>query len=90
MIDGLEACFDMGPVPRNPKALFSPQTLWLGTDPVALDAVGFQVIDAGRKESGIPVLAESGRPIDHIELAGKKGVGTSDLNRIKVDKINLS
>ena len=90
MIDGLEACYDMGPAPRNPKALFTPQALWLGTDPVALDAVGFQVIDAERKERGLPVLAESGRPIDHIELAGKKGVGISDLNRIKVDKISLS
>ncbi|MCJ7582801.1 MAG: DUF362 domain-containing protein [Candidatus Aminicenantes bacterium] len=90
MIDGLEACFDMGPAPRNPKALFTPQTLWLGTDPVALDTVGFQVIDAERKERGLPVLAESGRPIDHIELAGKKGIGVSDLNRITVDRISLS
>ncbi len=89
MIDGLEACFDLGPAPRNPKALFTPQTLWLGTDPVALDSVGFQVIDAERQERGLSALAESGRPIDHIELAGKKGIGISDLNRIKLDKITL-
>ena len=75
---------------KHPKALFTPQTLWLGTDPVALDTVGFQVIDAKRKERGLPALAESGRPIDHIELAGKKGIGISDLNRIKLDKITLS
>ncbi|MFC2160024.1 DUF362 domain-containing protein [Acidobacteriota bacterium] len=90
MIDGLEACFDMGPAPRNPKALFTPQTLWLGTDPVALDTVGFQVIDAQRKERGLPGLADSGRPIDHIELAAKKGIGISDLSQIKLEKIGLS
>ncbi len=90
MIDGLEACFDLGPAPRNPKALFTPQTLWLGTDPVALDTVGFQVIDAERQERGLSALADSGRPIDHIELAGKKGIGVSDPNRIKLDKITLS
>ena len=95
LIDGLEGCYDRGPVPDSPRVLFSPKKIWLGTDPVALDAVGFRVIDAKRKEKGLPALKESEgywsgpRPVDHIELAAKKGGGTSDFDRIKIEKICL-
>jgi len=89
IIDGLEACFDKGPVPSSPNVLYTPKTLWLGTDPVALDAVGFQAIDAKRKDKGLPPLSQTGRPVDHIKLAAQKGIGTDDLGKIKIDKIKL-
>jgi len=38
---------------------------------------------------GINPLEESGRPTDHIELSAKKGLGISDLKKIKVQKIKL-
>ena len=95
LIDGLEGCYDRGPDPDSPRVLFTPKTLWLGMDPVALDAVGFRVIEEKRREKGLPSLKESqgfygeGRPVDHIELAAKKGVGICDLDRIKIEKIQL-
>lgn len=89
ILDGLEACYDQGPRPRQLRALFSPQSLWFSTDPVALDAVGFSLIDRERKFRALPSLEEEGRPIDHIALAAKKGLGVSDLNRIKVEKIKM-
>ncbi|MCP4602657.1 MAG: DUF362 domain-containing protein [Proteobacteria bacterium] len=90
IIDGLEACYENGPVPRNPNVLFTPKTLWIGTDPVSLDAVASKVIEAKRKEKGLRSLEEERRPADHIELAAKKGIGISDTNRIKIERINLT
>jgi hypothetical protein len=89
MIDGLEGCYDQGPRPASPGVIFTPKTLWLGVDPVALDAVGRRVIEAKRKEMGVESFQEKGIPVDHIEMAEKKGLGVSDLNRIKIEKINL-
>jgi uncharacterized protein (DUF362 family) len=89
MIDGLEACYDLGPAPRNPRVIWPADTLWLGTDPVALDAVGFKAIDDKRKAEGVAALKDTGRPCDHIELAARKGVGIADLGRIKVERIAL-
>jgi uncharacterized protein (DUF362 family) len=95
IIDGLEGCFDHGPVPNGPQVLFTPRTLWLGSDPVALDAVGFRVIDQERISRGLPPLAESpsyyegNRPVDHIDLAAKNGVGVADLGRIALDRVRL-
>jgi hypothetical protein len=61
----------------------------LRTDPVALDAVGRAAIDAKRKREGLVSIKETGRAWDHIELAARKGLGTADLERIKIDRIGL-
>lgn len=89
MIDGIEACYDQGPAPRNPRVIWPANTLWLGTDPVALDAVGFRAIDEKRKAEGQPSLKDTGRPCDHIELAAAKGVGVADLDRIRIERVSL-
>jgi hypothetical protein len=90
ILDGLEACYERGPRPRNLRSLFSPRTIWLSSDPVALDAVGLKVIQNERRSRAHRTLEEEGRPIDHIELAAKKGVGVCDLDRIKLEKIELN
>jgi len=96
MIDGLEGCYDKGPVPETRRVMFTPRKLWLGLDPVALDALGFRVIEEERARRGLPPLAESPsyyevpRPVDHIMLAAKNGLGTEDLDKIEVEKLNLA
>jgi len=96
MVDALEACYDQGPVPNNPRAIWAPKTIWFGTDPVALDAVGYKIIDAKRVEMGLPLLKDSiaydkgMRPVDQIDLAAALGLGVRDLARIKIDRIDLS
>jgi len=96
IVDALEACYDQGPVPENPRVIWAPKTIWLGTDPVALDAVGYKAIDAKRVEMGLPLLKDSPaydkgmRPVDHVGLAAAKGLGVRDLAKIKIDRIELS
>lgn len=87
VIDGLEGCYDRGPVPGNMDVVFEPKTLWFGVDPVALDTVGRRVIENKRKEQRLPALEETGRPNDHIELAAEKGVGICRFDRIELKKM---
>jgi len=89
LVDGLEACYDLGPCPKNPKVIYPANALWLGTDPVALDAVGRAAIDAKRIQEGLPPIREAGRACDHIELAAKNGAGVADLDRIRVARVRL-
>jgi hypothetical protein len=51
--------------------------------------VGFKVIQTERRSRAHRTLEEEGRPIDHIELAAKKGAGVGDLDRIKLEKTEL-
>jgi len=89
IIDGLEGCFDGGPKPQSRGQLFRPQTLWLGTDPVALDSIGAKVIEAERKKRGLASLTAAGRPPEHIALAAKRGLGTAAAERIEVVRVTL-
>jgi hypothetical protein len=61
--------------------------LLVGTDPVALDAVGLRIMEEKRKlyfKEEKPILP----PVKHIVAADKKhGVGVSDLNKIELIKL---
>ena len=90
IIDGLEACFEKGPLPRTPNVLFTPKTLWLSTDPVALDTLGLEVVEAKREEKGYPALREIRPAIDHIAMAAGAGLGTNNKEEIEVVKIDMT
>ncbi len=89
IVDGIEGCFDNGPLPRDMGSLFTPKTLWIGTDPVALDTIATKIIVAKRKEAGLMPLPAVGRPPSHINAAAKKGLGIDDPSKIKVKKVSL-
>lgn len=89
ILDATNAVYQGGP--SAPKeSTWSHRTLYFGTDPVAMDRIGWEVIDAKRKSVGLPVVAEArlGQPQDdagrrtnsyrqpqHIEIAAALGLG---------------
>jgi uncharacterized protein (DUF362 family) len=80
--DGMTAEWHGGP------ALVRANTWPLGavfvsTDTIALDAVMADVIDAKRKEKGLPTLAEAERPARWIDTAASRGLGVGDLATIR-------
>ena len=94
--DALEGCFDRGPDPGSPRELFTPSTIWLGIDPVAMDSVARRTIDEKRTGMGLPPVANSPgyyegmRAADHIERAAKTGLGMCDLDRIQINKKSIA
>jgi uncharacterized protein (DUF362 family) len=69
---------------------FVPQHAWnysgilAASDPVALDATGWRIIEDRRKETGLPPLEEVGRYPASIETAAEKGLGEADPAGIEV------
>jgi uncharacterized protein (DUF362 family) len=69
---------------------FKPQWTWrlgavlLSLDPVALDAVGADLIERQRRAHGLESLREAGRAPDYIQTAAGYGLGVADLARIEV------
>jgi uncharacterized protein (DUF362 family) len=67
----------------------SPRWAWpfggflASTDPVALDRVGAQLIEARRKEVGLPALAAENREPRWIAGAAALGLGVADPTRIE-------
>jgi uncharacterized protein (DUF362 family) len=86
--DALDAQYEGGP-PFKPQWNWPMNSLLLAVDGVALDRVGWEIIEKKRKEMNRPPLKEIGREPEYILTAGKKSLGQSDIGQIEWKKINL-
>jgi uncharacterized protein (DUF362 family) len=89
VVDGFKAMYDGGPSDRNPARRVPHEAVYVSTDPVALDVVGWQVVDDLRKANGLPLLAAAGREPSYIRIAAELGLGLFDRNRIRMREIAL-
>jgi hypothetical protein len=92
IMDGIRGIFQKGPFGKNPEFAWEYNALFAATDPVALDHVEWEIIDAKRKAQGLPPVAATGRvaldPLgtegfdvrqpQHIALAANLGLGLFD------------
>lgn len=83
ILDALTAQYEGGPG-YLPAYAFEFNGILASTDPVALDRVALDLVDAQRKKKGLPSLEEAGRPPRWIQTGAKKGLGEGDLAKIKV------
>jgi len=56
---------------------------------VALDVIGWAVIEKWRRDNNLPSLAEAGREPTYIRVASELGLGIFDKNRISLREVNL-
>jgi uncharacterized protein (DUF362 family) len=82
VVDGALAQCHGGPG-RAPRWAWPYGGFLASTDPVAVDAVGRQVLEARRREVGLPPLAAEGREPGHIAGAARLGLGVADPARIE-------
>ena len=82
--DALEVIYDGGPTYR-PGSTSNYGALLIGTDPVALDRVGWQIIEGLRAKAKLKPLRAVGREPRYIAVAGdsQHRLGVADLARIK-------
>jgi uncharacterized protein (DUF362 family) len=85
--DGLKGQYHGGPASREQWA-WPAGTLLVGTDPVAVDRIGLDLIEEKRKEVGMDSLKDVGREAKHIQTAAERGLGVSDI--AKISKITVS
>jgi uncharacterized protein (DUF362 family) len=98
ILDGLIGVYEGGPGNWNSTwGTWRRGSLFFATDPVAMDHVGWEIIDAKRVAEGWPSVAHMGqllpekakgeqfdrRQPEHILLAGTVGLGVFDAHRIE-------
>jgi uncharacterized protein (DUF362 family) len=86
VLDATNCCFDDGPQPRNPDAIWRDNAIYIATDPVALDVVCRKVILDKRRAAG---LGDKLRQARHIETAAEKGLGVLDPGLIDVVTVRV-
>lgn len=83
IVDGLRVLYDGGPTDNPAKVVHN--TLYVGTDPVALDTVGLDLIEAKRRDAGLDSLEAQGRGCPWLALAERYGLGVHERSRIGVE-----
>jgi hypothetical protein len=98
ILDGVKGLYNSGPAGAHPEFVWEHRTLYFSTDPVSLDHIGWEVIDAKRTSAGMKVLVESlpdknstfvHRQPEHVEIAGALGLGVWERGKIDLRKIQL-
>jgi hypothetical protein len=95
ILDGVKGLYHGGPSAR-PQFIWEHNTLYFATDPVALDHIGWEVIDAKRLSVGKKKLVEDTpdqfstfvhRQPEHVEIAGALGLGEWDRKKIDLREV---
>jgi uncharacterized protein (DUF362 family) len=68
----------------NPRYCEKYNSILLSFDPVAIDYVGWKIIEEIRKKKGLKSLSEEGREPKWIYTAFKSNLGVSDPSQIKI------
>lgn len=103
VIDGIKGVFQGGPFARNPEWVWERKSLFFGTDPVAMDHIGWEIVDEKRKALGLSPVAAVGkmgldadregfdmRQPQHIALAGALGLGVFEKAKIEHRRVELA
>ena len=97
VLDGVKGLYHGGPSSK-PQFVWEHKTMYFATDPVALDRIGWEVLDARRAEAGMKKLADDypdkfstfvRRQPEHVEIAGALGLGEWDRGKIELKKLTL-
>jgi len=89
IIDGFKLIYDEGPLDKNKKRRVPHEAVYATTDPVAMDVIGWGVIEEWRRNNGLPTLKAAGREPTYIRIAGELGLGVYDKNKISLREVRL-
>jgi uncharacterized protein (DUF362 family) len=78
--------YNGGP-PRRPQWQWPYGGIIMSTDPVALDRVGWEILERKRSDEGMKSLAADDRPVRYLASAAARGLGQADLAEIDVVSI---
>jgi uncharacterized Fe-S center protein len=78
-----------GPLDKLPQYRLPYEAVMASTDPVALDTVGWEIVEQLRAQKGLRTLAAEGRSPSYIQAAGSLGLGVWDRGRIQVKDVSI-
>ena len=85
IVDGLIGCFDKGPS-AVPQFICDYNTILIGSDPVAVDRVGHDIIIKKRMEEGIQ-KEDRASSYQFITIAEELKLGVGDIDKIKLVEV---
>jgi uncharacterized protein (DUF362 family) len=85
--DAFKVKYDRGPLDKQPATKTPYGAVFVSTDPVAMDRLGWGIVEAERKKRHLPTLEQAHREPRYIKVAGELGLGVYDLNAIRLQTV---
>ncbi len=89
IIDGFKVMAHGGPLYKHPEYVIAHESVYVSTDPVALDAIGWDEVEKARAGFKLKSLSDEGRQPAYIQAAADLGVGIADRKSIGFREIVL-
>ena len=89
ILDGFKLMANGGPLYKAPQYVIPHESVYVSTDPVAVDAVGWAEVEKARAGFGLKTLKDDNREPAYIAAAADLGVGVADLKKITLRDVTL-
>jgi hypothetical protein len=89
LADAFKVICHGGPLDTMPQYRIPYEAVMASTDPVAIDAVGCDIVEQLRRERHLPSLAGAGRPPAYIAAAETLGLGIAARGKIQLRDVTL-
>jgi uncharacterized protein (DUF362 family) len=87
--DGFKVMADGGPLWKRPEMVKPHESVYASTDPVAMDTIGWEVVEKLRAELKLKTLTEAGREPAYIKAAADLGLGIADRSKISLKEVTI-
>jgi uncharacterized protein (DUF362 family) len=89
VIDGFKIMANGGPLWKQPQYVGPHESVYVSTDPVAVDSVGWGEVEKARAAFGLKSLKDEGREPAYIAAAADLGVGVADPKKMTLRDVTL-
>jgi hypothetical protein len=80
---------DGGPLWKKPEFVVPHEAVYVTTDPVAMDALGWDLVEEARKKFSLKSLTDAGRIPAYIRAAADLGLGIDDRKQIRLREVTI-
>jgi uncharacterized protein (DUF362 family) len=87
--DAFKVMYDGGPLYKKPEHVVPYEAVLASTDPVAIDAIGWEIVEEHRKRSKMRSLTDEGRAPAYIKGAADLGLGIADRSKIELHEAKV-
>ena len=87
--DGFKLMAHGGPLYKQPEYVVPHEAVYVSTDPVAMDTIGWEEVEKARAGFALKSLTDEGRPPAYIQAAADLGVGIADPTEITLHEVIL-
>ena len=87
--DAFKVMANGGPLYKRPEFVKPHDSIYVSTDPVAIDTIGWEVVEKYRADFKLKTLTEEGREPAYIKAAADLGLGIHDRSKIVLKEVAI-